>query len=137
MEAVEQSYAETLRQQRAENKKAEKEKKAKAVGKSARKSVHFPLLLFLAAILKDALDIIPFVGFVTTPIFWLTVFIWFMNKDQISQKVLSYKMLLGGGVSFVIGLVPFVKIVPETSVFVYSIYKSEKKALKKGKAFLA
>jgi|GEM_PF-6260981 len=142
MEAAEQNYTETLRQKRLETKKGStKQKKgkqgAKSKSKGAKKSIPFPLLLFLAALTKDTLDIIPFVGFVTTPIFWFVVFIWFINKDPVSQKVLSSRMLIGGGTSFAIGSIPIVNLVPETTIFVYSMYRREKKALKSGRAFLA
>jgi len=129
-DSTEQNYSDALYEQRVAQKNASK-KKGVVQKKSSKKSVKFPLFLFLIALVKDTLDLIPFVGFLTTPLFWFIVFIWFITKDSASQEVLSLKMLLGGGASFAIGMIPIIKIIPETTIFVFSIYRSEKKALTK------
>ncbi len=130
----EENHIQNLQLARLQAKQENKDAQKKSV--SGRQKADFPTLLFFTAVTKDTFDIIPFVGFVTTPFFWLIVFIWFLNKDPVKKKALSKsKMMIGGGASFIVGMVPIIKIVPETSIFVLLIYKNEKKALKRRHKF--
>jgi hypothetical protein len=130
----EENHIQNLQLARSQAKQENKNRQRLVPGKQ---KADFPILLFFTALTKDTLDIIPFVGFVTTPFFWLIVFIWFLNKDPIKKKALSKsKMMIGGSSSFIIGMVPIIKIVPETSIFVWFVYKNEKKALKRRHKFI-
>ncbi|MBI3671657.1 hypothetical protein HY249_02585 [Candidatus Azambacteria bacterium] len=129
MEETEQDYIQNLNIARGNGGEPEEgEENTESIELPEEKIVNFPFLMFLAALIKDASDLVPFLGFITTPIFFLCVFFWFLNKDPEIKKGIIGKQVMKGIAAFIAGLIPIAgAIIPEASLFVFLVYLSEKK----------
>lgn len=99
----------------------------------------FPIVIFLAAIIKDFLDI-PFelsiVGIILTTalsfVLSAVLFVWTLGKMSggwWKKRIIKWLWIRYVAV-FIIEFIPFFKIVPTATIFIYMAYRRETKIVK-------
>lgn len=96
----------------------------------------FPWLMFGAAIFKDLLDSLDLTGVgvvITTFISFvlaLVIFFWLFGKIKWYQKGLLRWMIRRYGIVIVLEFIPFVKIIPIWTFYVFFAHHREKKVVR-------
>lgn len=76
------------------------------------------IFLPMAALFFDLLSLIPFLNVIVAPIAWITVTLW-LYLEGVSP--LSGRRLATIGVSFIVGLIPILSMLPEITLAVVAI----------------
>lgn len=95
--------------------------------------VTFPTLMLTAAVIKDVVDAVDFTGFgviissITSVIYNAAVFVWMfgMGGGGMREKVMK-RAAKRYAAMFIVSFIPWVKIIPEASLFVILTYLDRK-----------
>jgi hypothetical protein len=82
--------------------------------------------MLLFAIFKDITDFIPLAGFIMTPLFYLSIFIWQSMKDNRIKRITAVRTIMKGGAAIFIDLIPALDLLPEAMLLIFLIYLDEK-----------
>jgi len=99
----------------------------------------FPQIIFMAAVMKDLLDIpleLSIIGIILTTmlsfVLSIVLFIWVLGKlsgGWWKKRIIRWLWIRYVAV-IILEFFPFFKIVPATTIFIYMAYKREKKIVK-------
>lgn len=100
--------------------------------------VHFPIFIFTLSVTKDALDMLDLtlIGIVVTTLFTIftsiTIFFWMFGKVKgkwWKKKILRF--LIRRSIIMIFGeMLPFIKMIPTTTIFVLMAHYKEKKIVR-------
>lgn len=96
----------------------------------------FPWLMFGAAIFKDLLDSLDLTGVgvvittLTSFVLALVIFLWLFGKIKWYQKGLLRWVIRRYGIVVILEFIPFVKIIPIWTFYVFFAHHREKKLVK-------
>jgi len=103
------------------------------------KKPDFPQIIFMAAVMKDLLDIpleLSIIGIILTTmlsfVLSIVLFIWILGKLRggwWKKKIIRWLWIRYVAV-IILEFIPFFKIVPATTLFIWMAYKKEKKIVK-------
>ena len=92
----------------------------------------FPILIFLAANFKDMVDIgsLGLFGIIATLFFAIIIYFWIFSKSTFIRRRLTRRFLRRYVFVFIIGIIPGVNFIPETTILVLLIHYRETKIVK-------
>lgn len=100
--------------------------------------VHFPIFIFALSVTKDIIDMfdLTLIGIVVTTLFsvfaTITIFFWMFGKVKgkwWKKKILRY-LIRRSIIMICVEIMPFVKMIPTTTIFVFMAHYKEKKIVR-------
>lgn len=88
----------------------------------------FPIFIFGAAVVKDIIDIVSvgLLGWLAAIILGGIIWLWIFSKSSFLRKQLIKRLIWPIAAAAFVAIFPWLNFIPESSILVYLVYRSEK-----------